>query len=63
MSAPLREACVGEQIKDLFVLIDPVVGSIGVELGEAVSASEFDDIPDGLFRPSTSLWSPSPWQS
>src|SRR6056297_2070459 len=44
MSAPLREARVGEQIKDLFILIDPVVGSIGVELGEAVSASEFDDL-------------------
>ncbi|WP_458191243.1 hypothetical protein, partial [Haladaptatus sp. NG-WS-4] len=40
----MREARRGEQIEDLFVLVDSVIGSVGVELAEGVPSGEFDDL-------------------
>ena len=44
MGASLSETRRGEQIEDLFVLVDSIVGSMGVELAEGVPSGELDNL-------------------
>ena len=44
MRTALRETGRGEQIEDLFVLVNSIVGSVGVELAEGVPSGELDDL-------------------